>query len=191
MVSKISEFIQNIEKPVRLFFYFSLFDLLVGIVGTITYLIIATQSTESNNYYWFCTGLLVEVIIISILSLYLEVKRIKRERGGHFYLEMGFFGATCLISLLMAIFYGIGKKAQATFWCVYIFAVSLTNCFIVFLRTKRIENNSEDAENQNLNSHSPASNSKILSFLNVVFKLASFVVLILILILGSIKDANL
>ncbi len=192
VINKIKEFISNVDKPVRLYFYFSVFDTLVGLVGMLIYgiLTITDGPIWIRNQY-IGLWLLFLVTLYGIISIYLETKRMKRERGAKFYFELAFFVPTTVISLVMCIFFGISGKIDATIWSVYICAVSLTNCYLVFLRTKRVGyNQSGQDENTALNEGSNSdANHKLLSAVNIFLKIASFVILCFMLN-GAVENGS-
>ncbi len=185
-IEKIKEFILGIDKPVRLYFYFSVFDTLVGLVGMLVYGIL----TSTDGPFWIRNQyigiwLLLLVTLYGIISIYLETKHMKRERGAKFYYELAFFLPTTVISLVMSVYFGISGKIDSTIWSVYICAVSFTNCYIVFLKTKRIDNEqsgSEPGEETVLTEGSNEDrNPRLLSAINISLKIASLVILCFVL----------
>ena len=188
LIATVKKFVLKIEKPIRLYFYFSVFDLFVGLVGVLIYGIYAGV----NGPIWVRNqfiGLWLTsmVTIYAILSIYLELKHMPKQRNLNFYLEFAFFASSSLVCLALSIFYGIAGKIDATIWSVYICAVNITNCYILFLKTKQISR--EAVETQDLGSDDSISEKSedqfkpntILRVLNIILQLASFIFICFIL----------
>ncbi len=78
----LKDLIDKVDQPVRLYFYFSVFDTLVGLVGLIVYAALTTTDGPvyiRNQYIGM--WLLLLVLLYGLLSLYLETKRVERRRG--------------------------------------------------------------------------------------------------------------
>ena len=132
----LDKYLYKVEKPIRLYFLFSLFDFLVGLVGMCVYgaYINLNGPIWVRNQYiglWLTTL----ILITAIQSIYTELVRIK-HRDRLFYLDLAYYVITVLISLLFTIFFSISGKIDAIIWSVWIFAVNLTNCYVLYLKTK-------------------------------------------------------
>jgi len=143
----------KLEKSIRLYFYFSLFDLSVGIVGTCVYAVytgIDGPIWVRNQYYGM--WLLLLITLTSIQSIYTELK-CKSKLDHLFFIDLAYYVITVVLSLLQSIFFGIAHKTDATIWSVYICAVNLTNCYVLYLKTKqpKIQKTQEEQENENVN----------------------------------------
>ena len=187
-IDMVKKLLLKIEKPIRIYFYFSVFDLLVGLVGVLVYGIYAGV----NGPVWVRNqfiGLWLTsmVTIYAILSIYLELKHMRKQRSLNFYLELAFFGSSSLVCLLLSVFYGIAGKIDATIWSVYICAVNITNCYILYLKTKHVHR--EVVETQDLgtddsiseNSEDQFKPNTISRVLNIILQLASFIFICFIL----------
>ena len=190
--------LEKVEKPVRLYFMFSVFDLLVGFVAMCFYGGFAANYGPvwvRNQFIglWLTTL----VFLISLQSIYIELKLIKRNLS--FYFELIYIVSFVLISFLCVIFYGIAGSIDPIIWSIYLFAVMLTNCYIIILRTKDQTPRSlnlSNANDENLIRKKSADpnkkkNNRVLSVLNIINKFFSFVVLCFMLnssiILGTGK----
>lgn len=184
--------LKKIDEPVRIFFYFSVFDLLVGLVGMLVYgILAATDGPIWIRNQFIGLWLLTMVAIIAILSIYLEVKNMPKKKNLNFYFDLSFFVLSTLLCLLLCIFFGISGKIDATIWSVYICAVNLTNCVILFIRTKpgepeTVENELFDQEGTKNNVAEVAKNHLAFSICNIILKVTSLVFVCFILA-GSIE----
>lgn len=134
---------------------------------------------------------MVHIFLTSIQSIYTELKQIK-IKNIIFYIDLIYYLATILISLLMSIFFGIAGKIDATIWSVYICAVNITNVYILYLKTKTINFENVLQEDNKLfmdkNDQMKINRKKIefiIATLIIVIKIFGLIVLCLILA-GSI-----
>lgn len=191
-MSFINKYLSKVDKNVRIYFMFSLFDLMVGFVGTFVYagLTVSYGPTWVRNQY-IGMWLMVHIFLTSIQSIYTELKQIK-IKNIIFYIDLIYYLATILISLLMSIFFGIAGKIDATIWSVYICAVNITNVYILYLKTKTINFENVLQEDNKLfmdkNDQMKINRKKIefiIATLIIVIKIFGLIVLCLILA-GSI-----
>ena len=191
MFKVVSSIIKRVDAPVRIFFYFSIFDLLVGLVGMLVYgILAATDGPIWIRNQFVGLWLLTMVAIYGILSLYLEIKNMSKKKDLKFYFDLSFFVLSTLICLLLCIFFGLSGKIDATIWSVYICAVSLTNCSILFIRTKPEE--PKTIENQSFQEDVTETNTEVsenhlaFSVSNIIMKVISLLFVCFILA-GSIE----
>lgn len=182
--------IAKIDQPVRLYFYFSVFDTLVGIVGLIVYA--ALTATDGPIYIrnqFFGLWLLLLILDYGLLSIYLQTKHMQRKRGFQFYFDLSFFMLTTMLGFLLFVFYCISGKIDAIIWSLYIWAVNLTNCWICFLRTKSVNNHNplgtasddDSVDQETKATDETPKNHWILQRLNIGFKLVSLALLCFVL----------
>ena len=139
----------KLEKPIRLYFYFTLFDLSVGLVGTIVYAVLtATDGPIWVRNQFIGMWLLLLITLTSIQSVYTELK-CAPQVDHVFFIDLAYYVITVVLSLLMSIFFGIAHKIDATIWSVYICAVNITNCYVLYLKTKQT-NTQEEVEEENV-----------------------------------------
>ncbi len=134
MIQKLKSFLNNnVEQPIRKFFLFSLLDLSVGAVGMIVYgILTATYGVTWVRNQYFGLWLTTLVFFYSIQSIYIELK--KWPKPINYITDVIFIVISILLPFLMCIFYGLGHKIDVIIWSIYIFAVNLTNLYILIIR---------------------------------------------------------
>lgn len=201
VIQKLNFFLQNnVEPKIRKFFLFSLFDLSVGVVGMLVYGILTSSYGPiwiRNQYFglWLTTL----VFFYSIQSIYIELK--KWNKRINYISDIIFIIISIILQFLMCIFYGLAKKIDVIIWSIYIFAVNLTNLYILVIRRKscfwqKCNQNEEntDAENSLNKEVDTTENSKKIPILLKVLRVINFVLKIFFIIVqcfllnGAITD---
>jgi hypothetical protein len=182
------EFFKSIEKPIKKFFLFSLFDLSVACVGVLVYGILTkTYGPIWVRNQYFGLWLTSVLAFYAIQSLYVEVK--KWQNKTYFYIDLGFFIASVILQLLLTIFYGLAHKIDAIIWSIYLFAVNLTNLYILFARRSNIKSSTDaDQEPETVSKmiDHPTSrtneDSKVKSVIFNIIRISNIVLMVLFII---------
>lgn len=139
MLDKIRQKMNKIEKPMRIFVFFSLIDLTVGSLGMLLYgIFTATYGPVWVRNQYIGLWLLTILFFYSIQSLYLELRTWSTVIG--FFLDAIYFAISVIITLILAIFYCIPPRIDGLIWSFYIFAVNLTNVSIIVLKRHHLKN---------------------------------------------------
>jgi hypothetical protein len=187
-------------KTIRIFFLFSLFDLLVACVGILVYGILTkTYGPIWVRNQYFGLWLTSVLAFYAIQSLYVELKRWQNK--AFFFIDVGFFIISVILQLLMTIFYGLAHKIDAIIWSIYLFAVNVTNLYILFARKSNLKARSEsdakrepetafkmiDDQKKNANKESKAK-SVIFSIIRIanIFMMVLFIIIQCLLLNGAI-----
>jgi pimeloyl-ACP methyl ester carboxylesterase len=190
-MASIKDYILKIEKSIRIFFYFSVFDLSVGIVGMLFYAgFISFNGPVWIRNQYIGLWLMTLIVLTSIQSIHTELRQIK-HRNIIFYIDLLFYVIITLLTLLQCIFFSISSKIDASIWSVYNCAVNLTNIYILILKTKQnnqSENNATTDENESFvnNCHQQTQRFKIISkkiinILIIIIKIFSLIITCFIL----------
>ena len=212
MIQKFKNWLNsNVEPSIRKYFLFSLFDLSVGAVAMIVYgILTATYGVTWVRNQYFGLWLTTLVFFYSIQSIYIEIK--KWPKLLYYINDMIFIVASILLQFLMCVFYGLGHKIDVIIWSIYIFAVNLTNLYILIIRRKdnvgqsdsnnennfesqnlatyTTDNNNNNSYNFNLKDQSSTKKSVLIRIVRVInFILRLFFIIIMCLLLnGAIVD---
>ena len=125
---------KRVDKSVRMYFLFSaLVDIPVGVVGLVVYgALTQTYGPVWVRNQYFGVWLLALVLFYSVQSVYIEMK--KWRTRVHFVNDCLYVAASVLLFVLLTVFYSIALRIDGIVWTVYIWAVNLTNLYVLFLR---------------------------------------------------------
>ena len=171
---------KSMTKTIRIFFLFSLFDLLVACVGILVYGILTkTYGPIWVRNQYFGLWLTSVLAFYAIQSLYVELKRWQNK--AFFFIDVGFFIISVILQLLMTIFYGLAHKIDAIIWSIYLFAVNVTNLYILFARRGSIKSKSQRNEESK-------AKSVIFSIIRIanIFLMVLFIIVQCLLLNGAI-----
>jgi hypothetical protein len=125
--------LKHVEKPIIKFFLFSIFDTFVGALGMLLYgIFTSTYGPVWIRNQFFGLWLTTFIFYIGLQSIYIEIKT-WNKKFIYFY-DLVYFILLIIIFFLMIIFYGMAKRIDAIIWSIYIFAVCITNVYILYAR---------------------------------------------------------
>ena len=134
--------LKHVERPIIKFFLFSILDTFVGALGMLLYgIFTSTYGPVWIRNQFFGLWLTTLIFFIGIQSIYIEIKT-WRKKFIYFY-DLVYFILYIIVSFLMVIFYGMSKRIDAIIWSIYIFAVCLTNVYILYARRSNLTQQTE------------------------------------------------
>jgi hypothetical protein len=201
MFQKLKTWLNNhVEPSIRKYFLFSLFDLSVGCVGMIVYgILTSTYGVIWVRNQYFGLWLTTLVFFYSIQSIYIELK--KWPKLVYYINDVIFIAVSIILQFLMVVFYGLGHKIDVIIWSIYLFAVNLTNLYILIIRKANnlapnleIVNNSETldlARSDDVKKTFPERSIliRIVRVINFILRLF-FIIIMCLLLNGAIVDGT-